>query len=78
MRCLSCNTLLNSYESTRKSDRTGEFLDLCSDCFHTIDSSVRVQERLDLKNASDDVYYKHQELDFSKLTFNNDFKEDFE
>lgn len=32
MRCLSCNTVLNKYEATRKYTNTGEFLDLCSSC----------------------------------------------
>lgn len=33
MRCQCCNVLLNDFESTRKSDTTGEYLDVCNKCF---------------------------------------------
>jgi len=32
MRCIACNALLSDYESTRKSQTTGEYLDLCNHC----------------------------------------------
>jgi hypothetical protein len=32
MRCLSCNTNLNDFESTAKSKITGEYIDMCRKC----------------------------------------------
>ena len=43
-----------------------------------MDGEINTIERLDLKHASDDVYYGIEELDFGSLTFTNDFKEEFE
>lgn len=37
MRCYACNEELSDYESTRKSNVTGEYLDLCNNCFSTIE-----------------------------------------
>jgi hypothetical protein len=78
MRCISCDSLLTQYESCRKSAKTNDFLDLCSRCLGEVDGEIVTIERLDLKHASDDVYYGIEELDFGSLTFTNDFKEEFE
>ncbi len=36
MRCCSCDKNLNDTESTRKSEVTNEYFDLCNKCFSTI------------------------------------------
>ena len=55
MRCLSCDTALTDFESTRKYAESGEFVDLCNFCFKEISTSVAVQERLDLMEEADEL-----------------------
>ena len=50
MRCLACNKVLNDFESTRKSARTGEYVDLCNHCFHDVESDIDSLEREDLRD----------------------------
>lgn len=48
MRCLSCDTVLTSSESTKKYDETGEYIDLCTDCFtaaFTYDPVYKIPEK---------------------------------
>jgi hypothetical protein len=33
MRCTACNKALTDIESTRKDSRTGEYYDLCGNCY---------------------------------------------
>lgn len=53
MRCVCCDKMLNDFESTRKSIRTGEYLDMCNKCYHTIDKTVLTYERYDLQDDED-------------------------
>ena len=53
MRCLSCDKILNDYESTRKSTMTGEYIDLCNHCYSTIKDQIYTKERIDLLTESD-------------------------
>lgn len=53
MRCLSCNCVLSDFEATRKSERTGEFLDLCNHCLDTIREDIIVLEREDLRSEKE-------------------------
>jgi|DEB0MinimDraft_3_1074331.scaffolds.fasta_scaffold19089_1 hypothetical protein len=62
MRCLSCNTALNEFESTRKYAESGEFVDLCNFCFKEISGSVAVKERMDLFNISDEIADMEEDL----------------
>jgi hypothetical protein len=58
MRCVACNKALNDYESTRKSATTGEYLDLCNGCFHSVDQDIEAIARADLldeESFDDDV-----------------------
>jgi hypothetical protein len=48
MHCVACDRILNDFESTRKSEATGEYLDLCSHCYNTIKDDLVVLEREDL------------------------------
>ncbi len=60
MRCISCNKILNDFESTRKSALTGEYLDMCNHCFseiaYDVDTIVREDLREDETLDEDDDY----------------------
>ena len=49
MKCLSCDCILTDFESTRKSFRTGEYLDLCDNCIVDIKEDLEVVEQEDLR-----------------------------
>jgi hypothetical protein len=53
MRCLACNKNLSDFESTRKSAETGEFLDICNDCFFYTKDDITTIDRDDLRSESD-------------------------
>jgi len=55
MRCKACNAELNSFESTRKSAVSGEFLDLCNTCYRSVSNDVQAVERFDLMDVEDEV-----------------------
>ena len=66
MRCVACNKVLSDFESTRKSVNTGEYLDLCNHCFHTIQGDAPSTEREDLRDEEiiyDDDDDEHEEED---------------
>jgi len=49
IRCYSCDCNLSDFESTRKSKTTGEYLDLCEDCFSTVaEDFITTEEQLEL------------------------------
>ena len=54
MRCYCCNAVLSDFEATRKSAQTGDFLDMCNDCFRHVKDDMDVVERQDLQHASDE------------------------
>ena len=47
MRCISCNSILTEYETTRKYTGTTNFLDLCINCSSFV-SEVELDDRRDL------------------------------
>lgn len=48
MKCLSCDRILNDYESTRKYEN-GEYVDMCNSCFNKSDmSDIVIIDRSDL------------------------------
>lgn len=53
MRCYCCNKMLSSFESTRKSANTGEYLDMCNKCYGTIKEDMPSLERADLAHEED-------------------------
>lgn len=56
MRCLSCNKILSSFESTRKYKHSSEYVDLCNLCYSLSGLNLSsVQEREDLRNLTDEV-----------------------
>ncbi len=53
MRCLACNVALSDFEATRKSAASGDFLDLCNNCYHHTAEDIDTIDRIDLKSESD-------------------------
>ena len=51
MKCIACDKILTSRESTRRFKESGSFVDLCNGCLSTIDDSV---ETIDSKNLPDE------------------------
>ena len=47
MRCYACDKKLSDYESTRKSKTTGEYLDLCDNCFYEVSDVFEDVEELE-------------------------------
>lgn len=44
MHCRACDDLISDKEASRKSPTTGEYYDLCDECFGTIADQVEVSE----------------------------------
>lgn len=69
MRCLSCNRALTDFEATRKSATSGEFIDLCNNCYADIQYDIDVIEREDLRSEDaasdpdDDFDIEDEEID---------------
>lgn len=55
MRCLACNKELTEFEATRKSAQTGEFVDLCNECYRPIKDDLRCIDNEALKSIFDVV-----------------------
>lgn len=55
MRCVTCNKLLTDYESTRKVVNTGAYLDMCQDCYNSLDIPPATVDRKDLLHEADIV-----------------------
>ena len=53
MRCIACNKNLNDFESTRKSVVTGEYIDLCNTCYHSVEQDIPSNERDDLRSEEE-------------------------
>ena len=59
MRCKACDVMLSDYENSRKDKLTGDFIDLCSECYgHSVkamsDFETTVDSFVDFGN--EDVY----------------------
>ena len=53
MRCILCNAALSDYESTVKHAITGQFLDICQNCFTSMEVDIPVYDRKDLLHEAD-------------------------
>ena len=55
MKCLCCDKILTDFESTRKHAVTGMFLDLCQQCFKTVQNEAHLptKDRQDLLSVDD-------------------------
>ncbi len=74
MRCYCCNKALSSFESTRKSATTGEYLDMCNKCYGTIKNEAPAIERADLATEEDyeDEYCQEDGSYFSDYEIDED------
>ena len=61
MRCRACDVTLSDFEATRKSRKTGEYIDLCDTCFTFVKDAMEVDEREDLRDT-DDIITDHEDL----------------
>lgn len=52
-RCIACDKILTDYELTRKSVETGEFIDLCSNCYKYVKDDLQVIDNEDNLNIYD-------------------------
>ena len=60
MKCLSCDCILSSMESTRKYKYSSEFIDLCNYCFNKTDLKLHeVKQREDLEETIEDIETDH-------------------
>lgn len=56
MKCVACDVELTDFEATRRSKTTGQYLDLCEDCFKEVsDEIIEVEERADLKQLVNEL-----------------------
>tara|TARA_R110001592_G_scaffold70478_1_gene215908 strand:+ start:854 stop:1042 length:189 start_codon:yes stop_codon:yes gene_type:complete len=53
MKCQACDKRLGDFEATRKDLTTGEYLDLCNNCYSV--SKNDVSEREDLRHVDSEV-----------------------
>jgi len=44
MRCIACDKNLSDFESTRKNETTGEYEDLCNECYSSIQNNISESE----------------------------------
>ena len=55
MHCTACNVELTDFEATRQ-DTSGEYVNLCNECFRFIQDDVDSTVRFDLMNEADVNY----------------------
>ena len=56
MRCNCCNVILTTQASTRKFAVSGDYVDMCNKCLHTIDDEVQYSDG----NSGDDDEYDEE------------------
>ena len=44
MRCVACNVILTTQESTQKFVGSGDYVDMCNKCLSTIDEDVQYSD----------------------------------
>ena len=80
-RCRSCDEVLTDFEACRKSVDTDEYIDLCNQCFNSINDDVVSVERRDLMHDYDDKPgLDHDQLDdydYNTYLDNHNFEEDY-
>lgn len=69
MRCRCCDVELSTFEATRKSKSTGEYLDMCNVCYASVAADIPAIIRKDLQRSphtyidTDDQYDDIEEYD---------------
>lgn len=72
MRCCACDTLLNDFESCRKLESTGEYLDMCNACYSDIQYDVPTVVRSDLNPNEQPEGYEDEWDEADVWLFDND------
>lgn len=54
MRCKACDVRLTNRESTRRSVHSGDYLDLCNQCYRPIQQEVPTSENPEWADDNDD------------------------
>ena len=79
MKCAACDCDLSDFESTRKSTITGEYVDLCANCFSTVSSIFHTSENFALFDETVDSLDftdgNPDEGEFTRLV--EDFSDDY-
>ena len=73
MRCTCCNRALNDFEATRRTVSTGDFLDMCNQCYSGMEEEIPTVTRPDLNpfdEIADDDLFDENEIDIEE-----DFRE---
>ena len=61
MRCSCCDVELNDYEATRKSKTTGQFLDMCDNCFTEVaDDFIDIEVNEELRELEEEGGDHHE------------------
>lgn len=56
--CYCCNIDLNDEEATRRSNTTGEFLDMCDTCYGEVaDLFTEIEEEENLRELEEQEYH---------------------
>lgn len=64
MRCEACDNALSDREATRKSKKTGDFLELCDHCYEPIKQDVpTVENPLASENVAETFFDNPLELE---------------
>jgi hypothetical protein len=74
MHCVACDKQLSDIETSRKSKKTGEYLDMCNRCFSSISEDVetttnkslpyqpKINDYDDMIGDNDDDSFEHAEI----------------
>ena len=73
MRCCCCNSNLNDYESTLRSIRTGDYLDMCRKCLTdlNIETAPNKNEPTDMAPEIEH-YWNMPEVDINLIQLEDD------
>ena len=54
MKCKACDEILTDFEATRQVLETGEYIELCNNCFDPVEELTLTLDRIDLKHVTDE------------------------
>lgn len=63
MHCRSCDTLLTDFETSRRSLVTGEYIELCQQCFVSIKGDCLAFGNPSLIGDNEDLESQHLDID---------------
>jgi len=73
MRCCCCNRNLNDWESTLRSARTGDFLDMCRKCLDGLGIQVvESSAQADDEAPSEESFFEFDEIELREFDTRDD------